>query len=197
MLLNNSSTSELSCLASRKRKLKKKRKMWLPERKQLGKQGHYFLKQWLICRDRSRTLTYIHNSPFYGNSDSYQLLTTVAKGPILDAGTGPRSLSDIHDILISYFLIYPFIWGRTRVEKTFSLNRLWWFNIDHLPIYRHEFSVSISCESKSKIYYELHSSQRKAPKSWSKNLQNGSCKLGFPNSSLEDDLIQFSCISIF
>ena len=48
-----------------------------------------------------------------------------------------------------------------------------------------------------KIYYELHSSQRKAPKSCSKNLQNGSCKLVFPNSSLEDDLIQFSCISIF
>ena len=118
MLLNNSSTSELSCLASRKRKLKKKRKMWLPERKQLAKQGHYFLKQWLICRDRSRTLTYIHNSPFYGNSDSYQLLTTVAKGSILDVGTGPRSLSDIHDILISYILIYPFIWGRTRVEET-------------------------------------------------------------------------------
>ena len=61
-----------------------------------------------------------------------------------------RSFSDIHDILISYILIYPFVWGRTRVVKTFSLNRLWWFNIDHLPIYGHEFSISISCESKSK-----------------------------------------------
>ena len=80
--------------------------MWLPERKQLAKQGHYFLKQWLICRDRSRTLTYIHNCPFYGNSDSYQLLTTVAKGSILDVGTGPRSLSDIHDILISYIPLF-------------------------------------------------------------------------------------------
>ena len=38
----------------------------------------------------------------------------------------------------------------------------------------------------------------KSPKSCSKNnFQNGSCKLGFPNSLLEDDLIEFSYISIF
>ena len=38
----------------------------------------------------------------------------------------------------------------------------------------------------------------KSPKSCSKNnFQSGSCKLGFPNSSLEDDLIEFSYISIF
>ena len=41
--------------------------------------------------------------------------------------------------------------GRTRVEETFSLNALWWLNIYQLP---HEFSVSVSCNSKTKVHYE-------------------------------------------
>ena len=40
-------------------------------------------------------------------------------------------------------------------------------------------------------------SDMKSPKSCSKNnFQSGSCKLGFPNSSIEDDLVEFSYISI-
>ena len=54
---------------------------------------------------RSRTLTYIHNSLLYGRSLSYQSLTTVTKNSILDVCKGPRSVSGIHDILLSYILI--------------------------------------------------------------------------------------------
>ena len=83
--------------------------------------------------------------------------------------------------------------GRSRVEETFSLNALRWLNIYQLP---HEFSVSISCNSKTKVHYEsqTHNTnivtchERNCSKN---NLHSGSCKPGFPNSSLEDDLIEF------
>ena len=88
--------------------------------------------------------------------------------------------------------------GRTRIEETFILNALWWLNIDLLP---HEFSVSISCNSKTKFHYELQTyntniiNDIKSRKNCSKNnLHSGLCKPGFPNSSLEDDLIEFSYI---
>ena len=82
MLLEYSSTFEPCILALRKRKLKK-RKTQLPGRERLTKQWHYleyqFSKQWQRCRYRSRTVTNIYNSPFYGSSHSYQLLLTFAK----------------------------------------------------------------------------------------------------------------------
>ena len=37
----------------------------------------------------------------------------------------------------------------------------------------------------------------KSPRCSKNNLQSGSCKRGFPDSSLADDLIKFSYISIF
>ena len=71
--------------------------------------------------------------------------------------------------------------------------------IDQLP---HEFSVSIITIQKQifitnyKHIYIVN--DIKSPKSCSKNnFQSGSCKLGFPNKSLEDDVIQFPYISIF
>ena len=95
-------------------------------------------------------------------------------------------------MLLSLFL------GRTRIEETFILNALWWLNIDLLP---YEFSVSISCNSKTKFHYELQTyntnivNDIKSRKNCSKNnLHSALCKPGFPNSSLEDDLIEFSYI---
>ena len=41
-----------------------------------------------------------------------------------------RFLFDIYDILISYILIHPLVWGRTRAKK--HLVRMH-DNIDHLP----------------------------------------------------------------
>ena len=91
--------------------------------------------------------------------------------------------------------------GRTGVSETFRLNALWWLNIDQLT---HEFSVSISCNSKTKFHYELQTydtnrvNDINSPKNCSKNnLHSGSYKPGFPNSSLEDGLIELSYISIF
>ena len=90
----------------------------------------------------------------------------------------------------------------------YGLNTLL-FNISHL---QHECSVSISCNLKTKFYYELqtyiHSYWYKVTKKLFKkkkcnvNHQGSStslksCKLGFSNSSLENDLIKFSYTSIF
>ena len=107
MLLEYSSTFEPCILALRKRKLKK-RKTQLPGRERLTKQWHYleyqFSKQWQRCRYRSRTVTNIYNSPFYGSSHSYQLLLTFAKNSILDVCKCPGFLPDIY-ILTSWYLI--------------------------------------------------------------------------------------------
>ena len=52
-------------------------------------------------------------------------------------------------------------------------------------------SVAIQKQSFNTDYKDIYIDNGiKLPKSCSKtNLQSGSCKLGFPNSSLEDDLI--------
>ena len=60
-------------------------------------------------------------------------------------------------------------------------------------------SAAIQKQSFITNYKHIHIvNDIKSPKSCSKNnFQSASCKLGFPNSSLEDDLIEFSYISIF
>ena len=71
--------------------------------------------------------------------------------------------------------------------------------IDQLPMDFPFLSAAIQKQSFITNYKHIYTvSDIKSPKSCSKNnFQNESCKLGFPNSSIEDDLIEFSYISIF
>ena len=69
---------------------------------------------------------------------------------------------------------------------------------DQLPMDFPFLSAAIQKQSFITNYKHIHIvNDIKSPKSCSKNnFQSGSCKLGFPNSSIEDDLIEFSYISI-
>ena len=61
-------------------------------------------KTMMNSRCRSGLITWIYDGPPYGTRHSYHLLTTVAKNSILDVWKGPRSFSDIYEILIFYIL---------------------------------------------------------------------------------------------
>ena len=71
--------------------------------------------------------------------------------------------------------------------------------IDQLPMDFPFLSAAIQKQSFITNYKHIYAvNDIKSPKRCSKNnFQNESCKLGFPNSSIEDDLIEFSYISIF
>ena len=89
--------------------------------------------------------------------------------------------------------------GRTRAEETFSLNALWWLKLTSYHIDFLFLSLAIQKQSLIMNYQHIYIVNGiKSPKCVSKiNVQSGSCKLLFPNNSLDDDLIEFSYIPIF
>ena len=84
--------------------------------------------------------------------------------------------------------------GGTRVEGTFSLNGLWRLKLASSGM---EFPLLLAAIQKQSFitnykYICIVNDIKPLKRCPKNNFQSGSCKLGFTNNSLEDDLIEFA-----